>query len=107
MAISRLRLTARDRSRLATLAQAISSTISATPLIQVATFESRPACGPRSSCTGPNSPRGRADSTVPHPGSNSAAARQLFWNARVRSLSAAARLTPGCRLTIISSQLQL
>jgi hypothetical protein len=54
--------------RLATLAQAMRSTISATPLTQVATRVTVLWLGPRSACTGPASAAGRAISGAVIPG---------------------------------------
>ena len=50
-AISRRRRSARVSSRLATLAQAMSQTIAATPEIQVATLATLDTLGPRSEST--------------------------------------------------------
>ena len=61
-AISRRRLSARASSRFATLAAAMSSTITATPLIHVATFAKLDSLGPRSLKTEATIPRGRATS---------------------------------------------
>ena len=59
-AISRRRRSARASSRFATFAQAMSSTIAATPTSHVATLASLPAFGPRSASTGPAKARGLA-----------------------------------------------
>ena len=59
-AISRRRLSARASNRFATLAHAMSNTITATPPSQVATLASFPALGPRSRSTGPANARGFA-----------------------------------------------
>ena len=59
-AISRRRRSARASIKLATFAQAMSSTIADTPLIHVTMRASRPAAGPRSSCIGAASAWGRA-----------------------------------------------
>ena len=61
-AISRRRLNARARSRLPTFAQAMSSTIDATPRSHAATFVSADGDGPRSSSTEPTTARGFATS---------------------------------------------
>ena len=59
-AISRRRRSARARSRLATLAHAMSRTISATPLTQVVTLANADSAGPRSVRTDAASARGRS-----------------------------------------------
>ena len=68
IAISRRRLSARASSRFATLAQAMSSTINATPLIHVATFAKLDSLGPRSLSTDATKARGRAISAGVSPG---------------------------------------
>jgi len=68
MAISRRRRSARASSRLATFAQAMSRTISATPLIHVATFAKLDSLGPRSLSTEATMPRGRASASGVIPG---------------------------------------
>ena len=59
-AISRRLVRARVRRRLATLAHAMRSTMSDTPLSQVATFATSERSGPRSSRIGPAKARGRS-----------------------------------------------
>ena len=59
-ATSRRRRTERASSRLATLAQATSSTMTATPLTQLATLVTVLCVGPRSACTGPATATGWA-----------------------------------------------
>jgi len=76
-AVSRRRLTARASIRLITLAQAMRSTTTATPVTQSRVRDSSPADGPAVTLTGPARPKGRAVSTGGVPGDSSRSAFQL------------------------------
>src|ERR1019366_2750223 len=105
-AISRLRLSARASRRFATLAQAMSSTMSATPLIQVATFASWLVFGPRWDRIDAASARGFAISIGVWRGSLATSTAKLRLYAFVRSALAAWSLTPGFRIAIVCDQVQ-
>src|SRR6185437_2181634 len=93
-------------SRLATFAQAMSHTMSATPEIHVATRAVWDSFGPRSLRMDATTACGRASATGGMRGSFSACAAYSCRYARLRSAFAAASVTPGLRSAIMDAQNQ-
>jgi hypothetical protein len=92
---------------LATLAQAISRTIAATPVTQSAVRASSPGSGPALVLIAPTTARGFAISGGAVPGSPARSASQLCRYAWLASADALSIETPGLRRTIIDIHPQL
>ena len=93
--------------RLATLAQAMSSTMTATPTAHSSTRDSGPGLGPAALRSAATIARGRATESGSVRGLVSRWMRRLCLYALVSSAVAAASETPGFRLTSTSIQSQL
>src|SRR5262245_29489753 len=103
-AISRRRRMARARRRFATFAHAISSTMTATPATQVATFANDDVLGPRSVRIEAATALGRATAHGVMRLLSSRCCSQLRRRALVKSAFAASTVTPGLRRAIIDIQ---
>ena len=103
----RRRVMARANSRFATLAHAMSSTITETPPSHVATFETLDGYGPRSRKSEPAMECGFVSSSD---GTRGCSTRRASWLRRcafVRSAFACSMLTPGFRVASIDIHPQL
>jgi hypothetical protein len=104
---SRRRLMTRASIRFVTLAQAMSSTITATPAIHTSTRDSSPGSGPAACFTGPAIARGCDSESAMTRGFSARARARLRMYAALSSADAAASVTPGRRTATTCTQSQL